>query len=881
MSRRPRSRSSLSIAALLGVLAALLVPATSAVAAEEPSLSPALATLAEPQVAVRSVAGQEAALGLPRSGPGSLVRIGGSVVVEAHFDSGAIAGIEAVKEAGAEVLDASRRFQTLALTVDPEDLDQLAAVPGVVALTAALAPQLADVGGAATAAIQSNGLCEGGAVITQGLGQLKVDLARSAFGTRGAGETIAVISDSFDSATVEGAAPVPTHAHEDEVTNDLPGPASTCSGQQVPVDVIAEDPPGLEADEYTDEGRAMLQVVHDLAPHAKLAFATGEPTELSYAQNIERLAAPVSAGGAGADVIVDDLTYPTEPFFQDGPVAVAIKRVTEKGVLYFSAAANENLFNAAGEEISSWEAPKFRPSANCNTKVVAFLDKELAEEGKGPYEPECMDFDPSGAVDTEFGITVDPGRPAIVDLQWAEPWYGVKSDFFGFLVAGSGPGEEIVSWEGDNVLGPEPSLVFESGRNETSSPQKVRLVVARCANACNPEAGPTSNNPRLKFQFLEDGFGVADTEYPKGKVEGTEDVVGPTIYGHAGSAAATTIAAVNWGESNTAPKAPEPYSSRGPVTHYYGPVDGTTPAAKLAKPEVLSKPDLTATDCASTTFFEEFVAGVGYEFCGTSEAAEHAATIAALMQQANPLATPAQIVAAMKSTATKFTVRGSPFEVGAGMVNALAATEAVGGAAVYDPPSYVVPSLEEEEKAGPPTVTITKGPPALGRENRPTFQFVSSRPVAFTCQIDGGASQPCASPYLVPSALGEGTHGFVVIGTDAQGRRGSSAVYSFTIDAKAPKTTIVGHPKKVVKTSKKSVAVRFRLKANESPVTFYCQIDKEPLRICGRSFSHRFTKGKHALRVRAKDEAGNLAEKQTVFHFRVKQIRQTSRQSGG
>ena len=876
MLRRTRSRSSLPIVALLGALAALLVPAASAAAVQGPALSPALVTLAEPQVAARSVAGQEAALSLPRSGPGSLVRIGGSVVVEAHFDRGAIAAIPAVKEAGARVIDAGRRFQTLALTVDPEDLDELAAVPGVAALTAALAPQVAGVGSAATAAIQSNGLCEGGSVITQGLGQLKVDLARGAFGARGAGETIAVLSDSFDSATVEGSGPVPTHAHEDEVTNDLPGPASTCSGQQVPVDVIAEDPPGLEAGEYTDEGRAMLQVVHDLAPHAKLAFATGEPTELSYAQNIEKLAAPVSAGGAGADVIVDDLTYPTEPFFQDGPVAVAVKRVTEKGVLYFSAAANENLFNAAGEEISSWETPKFRSSTNCNAKVVAFLEEQLANEGKGPYEPECMDFDPSGAVDTEFGITVDRQRLLTLDLQWAEPRFGVKSDYVALLVQGSGASEEVVSGEGETVLGPEPTLVF-GWDNKRSSPQVVRLVIARCAGACNPEASKTIDTP-LKFEIQEDGYGVVETEYPKGRVEGTEDTVGPTIYGHAGSAAAIAIAAVNWGESNVAPKAPEPYSSRGPVTHYYGPIDGTTPAAKLAKPEVLSKPDITATDCASTTFFDELVAGVGYEFCGTSEAAEHAATVAALMQQANPLATPAQIVAAMKSTATKFTVLKSPFEVGAGMVNALAATEAVGGAAVYDPPSYVVPSLEEEEKAGPPTLTITKGPPPLGRENRPTFQFVSNRPVAFTCQIDGGTPQACASPYVVPSVLGEGTHGFVVTGTDAQGRRGSSAIYSFTVDTKAPKTTIVGHPKKVVKTKKKYVGVKFRLKANESPVTFYCQIDKEPLRICGRSFSHRFTKGKHALRVRAKDGAGNLAEKQTVFHFRVKSLVGQTRQ---
>jgi hypothetical protein len=876
MLSHPRLRSTLSIAALLGALAVLLAPTAWGSPTATATLSPALATLAEPAVAAQSIAGQDAEIGLPRSGSGSLSRIGGSVVVEAQFDEGAIAALEAVKATGARVIDASRRYQAMALAVDPEDLEALAEVPGVEALTAAVKPRLAAVAGAKAAAIQSNGLCEGGSVITQGLGQLKVDLARAAFGTRGAGETIAVISNSFDSATVQAGQPVTIHAHEDEVSNDLPGPASTCSGQQVPVNVIAEDPAGQDPSEYTDDGRAMLGVVHDLAPHAKLAFATGSPTELSYALNIEKLAAPVSAGGAGADVIVDDLSYPTEPFFQDGPVAVAIKRVTEKGVMYFSAAANENLFNAAGEEISSWEAPKFRSSTTCSAKVVETLDNALAEESKGPYEPECMDFDPSGGVDTEFGISVEPGRPATVDLQWAEPRFGVKSDFFGFLVTGSGAGEEVVGFGGNNELSPEPAVILESEVNETASPQEIRLVIARCAGACNPAASKTAD-PRLKFQFLEDGYGIADTEYPKGKVEGTEDTVGPTIYGHDGAAVVNTVAAVNWAESNTAPKAPEPYSSRGPVTHYFGPVDGSTPAATLGSPEVLTKPDITATDCASTTFFGNFVPGVGWEFCGSSEAAEHAATTAALLQQSNPLATPAQIVTAMKSTATRFTIVNSPDAVGAGMVNALAAMNAVGGAKVEDPPSYVVPSAEEEAKAPAPTVTITKGPKPLGNENRPTFEFTSSRPVAFTCQVDGRAPAPCASPYVVPSVLGEGPHGFVVTGTDAQGRSASSTVYGFTVDTKAPKTTFVLHPNKVVKTAKKSVAVRFKVKANESPVTFYCQIDKEPLRVCGKSFSHRFSLGKHAVRVRAKDEAGNLAEKQTIFHFRVKQTRQKAR----
>ena len=665
---------------------------------------------------------------------------------------------------------------------------------------------------------------------------------------------------------VASGGPVATKAHDDEVTNDLPGKASTCSEQQLSVNVIAEDPPGQPAAEYTDEGRAMLQVVHDLAPHAKLAFATGAPAEIAYAQNIEKLAAPVSAGGAGANVIVDDLAYPSEPFFQEGPVADAIRRVTEKGVLYFTAAGNDNLFDAAGNEISSWEAPEFRSSPTCNPKVVTALSEALAAEGSGPYEPDCMDFDPSAAVDTEFGITVEPGSPLSLDLQWAEPWFGVKTDLFAFLVAESGGGDEVVAAEGSNTL-PETPFIQLAWKNEAAAPQTVRLVIARCSGAqCNPKASATAD-PRLKFAILNDGGGVAAIEYPK---SAGGDVVGPVIYGHRGSAFATTIGAVDYKEG-TAPRQPEPYSSRGPVTNYFGPVADTTPAAPLAIPQVIEKPDLTATDCASTTFFAQLMEG-SWHFCGSSEAAEHAATVAALMQQTEPFATPSKIVSTMESTATRFSVVNSPDAVGAGMVNALAAMTALGSSKVDDPPSYVVPSPEEEEKAPAPTVTITKGPKPLGNESRPTFEFTSNRPVAFSCQVDGGTPQRCASPFVVPAALGDGAHGFVVTGTDAQGRSGSSGTFSFTIDTTAPVTKIVGHPKKVLKTRKRSVVAHFKLKANESPVTFYCQIDKEPLRICTKRFHHRFTKGKHVLRVRAKDEAGNLATKQAVFKFRVREL---------
>jgi hypothetical protein len=575
----------------------------------------------------------------------------------------------------------------------------------------------------------------------------------------------------------------------------------------------------------------------------------------------------VSSGGAGADVIVDDLAFPSEPFFQEGPVADAIRRVTEKGVLYFAAAGNDNLINVAGDDISSWEAPAFRGVGSCSPAVEAALTGGLAEEGLGPYEPDCMDFDPGAGVDTEFGITVEPGRALSLNLQWAEPWFGVKTALFAFLVAGTGGEEEVLTADGSTDP-PETPFLPLNWQNPSATSQTVRLVIARCAGAkCNPKASATADPP-LKFAITNDGSGVSEIEYPK---SAGGDTVGPVIYGHRGSSFVTTVGAVSFQESSTAPKAPEVYSSRGPVVHYYGPVDGTKPAAPLGAPEVIQKPDITATDCASNTFFG-ILAKDGWHFCGTSQAAEHAATVAALMRQTAPLATRAKILSGLETSATKFTTVTSPDAVGAGMVNALAAMKALGGSPVEDPPSYVVASLEEEEKAGAPSVRITNGPALLGKENRPTFEFTSTRPVTFSCQLDGGAPQPCASPYVVPSKLADGSHGFVVIGKDAQSRSGSSGVYGFTVDTKAPRTKIVGHPKKIVKTSKRTVVARFRLKPSESPVTFYCQFDKEPLRICPAQFRHRFKKGKHAVRIRAKDQAGNIAEKPTVFHFRVKDL---------
>jgi hypothetical protein len=745
--------------------------------------------------------------------------------------------------------------------------------------------------------------CEGGSVISKGFEQLNVKSARETFGARGRGITVGVLSDSFNAATtneMNGGA-IATKAADDERTDDLPGPNSLCSGQQVPVRVLA-DGVAREPGELHDEGRAMLQVIHDLAPHAQLAFATAYGSELEFAHNIELLAKPVENGGAGAKVIVDDVAYYTEPFFQEGPVAEAIRNVTEAGVTYITAAGNNNLFekesgHETNREIGSWERSEF-DDAICPPVLFSRV-----KSGAGS----CLNFKASGEGST-FRIAVEPGARLLVDLQWAEPWYGVESDLDAYLLNSSAtqvlsPAEgrhplNNIGEGGEGAGGKGFSAPVEvlTWKNESGSPVEVNLVVDRCiGSSCNPQAEP-AKLPRVKIALLENGAGVETTQY---HVAEKGITVGPTIFGHAGSASAITVGALSYKQSRTAPAAPEPYSSRGPYTNYFGPVSGTTPAGELLSPEVIEKPDITATDCGATTFFSWLESGT-WRFCGTSEAAPHVAAVAALMKQTKVVGT-AGILEAMRSSATKFPKTVSKSAVGAGLLNAASALTVLGGGAVEDPASELLEPHEEgtheegggkegsgtePEKEPPvppnpptpipataPTVSVTKGPASVGNESRPTFEFSASQPASFTCQIDGAAPQSCSSPYVAPTALSDGQHGFAVVGTDAEGRSGASNTYYFTVDTKAPRARIIGHPAKLVKTAKETYVARFRLTADQSPVTYYCQVDREPLRICGPSMTAKVKPGSHVLKVRAKDELGNMSVSPSTFRFKVKQTR--------
>jgi hypothetical protein len=784
-SHGPLGRRAVLCGLLLACIAALLAaaPAPAAVPGVG-TLSPRLAELASATVRSLPTTQQANRLDLPAAGPASLMRRGNRVVAEVRFDQGAADGATALRDAGAEVLDISRRYQTVTVAAKAVELPALGGVAGVGGVTEVLEPII-------------RGVDCGGSFRSEGDGQLNTTSARASWGVDGSGVAVGIVSDSFDRR-----ASAATHAANDVFSGDLPGNGSPCGSNQ-PVGVLS-DP----MSSGSDEGRAMAQIVHDLAPGAAIDFATAAGGQTAFAKNIKSLA------GAGAQVIADDAIYLEEPFFQDGPVAVAINEVVAGGVSYFTAAGNDNVISA-GNDVGSLEGT-FASAGSCPTGVPGSA---------------CADFDPGGGTDDGYDLTVAPGAEAVLDLQWAEPWGGVQTNLDLYLVDGAG--NVLASSTNLNVSGTQRPFEALAWRNEGGSTANVRVAIRRAFG---------SGTPRLKLVQIGNGTTGVVPSTAQVATSSAGFTIGPTVIGHSGAASAISAGAIFYSSSTK----PESYSSRGPVVQFFGPVANTAPAAPTGE-RVISKPDLVATDCGATTFFAFKSAGV-WRFCGTSAAAPHAAAVAALMRQANPAASAAQIRAALLASGRPVGTFG-PTTVGAGLPDAFAAVNSVALA---------------------PAVTITKAPRPLGRDRRPTIEFAASRPVAFTCTIDGLAPSPCASPYRVPTNLRDGKHGFLVTATDLGGRVASSPVASFRIDTRAPRTTIAKHPPKLVRTGQRRARTEFRFRSSEGGAKFVCKVDRGLRRLCTKKLVVRLDAGQHKVLAKAVDAAGNVDPTAAVFRFSVK-----------
>jgi hypothetical protein len=432
----------------------------------------------------------------------------------------------------------------------------------------------------------------------------------AAMGITGAGVTVGVLSDSASVARIAalvstGDLPPGTHA--------LPGQNSSGS----------------------DEGAAMMEIVHDIAPGANIIFATANGGVANFANNILQLQA------AGAKVIVDDITYFNEGVFQDGPVAQAVTQVTNNGALYFSSAGNSGsvTFGTSG----TWEGD-FTPNGPTGAPI--------SEPGT------VHNFGTAGSPQN-FDVLTAAG--SLISLKWSDPLGASTNDYDLFILNSTGTA----------VKG------FSAGaQTGTQDPYEFVRTGTNCGTASASGYCPTAGD-RIVVVLFNGAPRALHIDTERGRLS-----IGTTgaTFGHNAGASTVTLAATYWNSARTgtrpftgAANPNEPFSSDGPRKVFFNP-NGTpiTPGNFLFATNggtTLVKPDIAAADgtSARTPGFQPFF--------GTSAAAPHAAGIAALVLSVQPTWTPAQVLNAMTSTALDSMAVGIDRDSGNGIVMALPAVQ--------------------------------------------------------------------------------------------------------------------------------------------------------------------------------------------------------------
>ncbi len=314
------------------------------------------------------------------------------------------------------------------VTVD--DAVQIAKTPGVRSVFLALKPvhhhsavPVSGRAGTGASVVPGGHLRKLGSAFDQGVIQHRVDRINQFYNAaapvnyNGTGISIGVLSDSFDTSGTGSAA-------TDLANFDLPGSASHPAGNTAPV-IVLEDFAG-----GTDEGRGMMQIVHKMAPSAKLAFATADTGELGFANNIRALAGlpgftkpPATQQGFAAQVIVDDVGYFDEPFYTDGIVSRGVDDVAAAGVSYFSSAGNDIGINGYESELrivpNGTGTTSATNTALVNTNInLTGVPANLYAGGFHNFNPTPGQTDVAQLVNYNYTGT---SPPATV-MQWNDPY---------------------------------------------------------------------------------------------------------------------------------------------------------------------------------------------------------------------------------------------------------------------------------------------------------------------------------------------------------------------------------------------------------------------------------------------------------------------------
>ncbi len=597
-----------------------------------------------------------------------------------------------------------------------------------------------------------------GVANNEGVATLNVPASIQSTNTAGAGQKIGAISDSVN----EYPNPAASAAPPGTISSSFGLGQSYSTGDLAPnsVQVLADLPADPTTNQLTgtDEGRAMLEEIHDIAPGAQLGFSSIGETQTTFASSITNLY------NAGYKTIVDDVGFPNEPDFQDGPIAVAVNTVTAQGATYLAAAGN-----ASDDGYLS----QFRG-----------VNATVGTLGAGRYQ----NFDGTGQTQTtQLGVyvpnnAVTQNSPPELWFQFDQPVNNVTSDLTAYLLDSSGniAYQSVSSTQANNT--PIQVFVNPAGTSASIAPGTYTLVVK-----VNSGADPghiTLYNPTDSELAFDQKFGSAGQTFY------------PTTLGHAAAANTIGVGAVPfWGARpflNTSTPHNESYSSFGPVVSVFNP-DGTPKAT----PQVVLKPDLSAPDYVNTSFFipgqvpndttqPTVPANPEYPgdaptttanpvttvndaqpnlptFSGSSAAAPNLAAVVAIIKQTDPTVTNSQLLAALDSTATP--LNGSAQGVwnaqgGYGLANAAAALAAVSAVAPVQV-SSISPGSGQTITSIPYNITVTFNKPI-------NIQTLS----ASSLQVAGanGATVTVGQPVGVDSATFPTTVQFPILINAVPGR---------------------------------------------------------------------------------------------------------------
>lgn len=446
-----------------------------------------------------------------------------------------------------------------------------------------------------------------GSVTTQADSTQHDDIARANYGVDGTGITVGILSDSFNTS---GNGSMET----DIASGDLP---STIKILQDYTDTIN----GTE-----DEGRGMAQLVHDIAPGAAIDFATAFISEAGFASNILALAQ------AGAKIIVDDVSYGNEPYYQDGIVAQAIDQVAAMGVTYFSSAGNENAgYNAAFKNSGATTNFQGR-SEQFDQLTPGSIGIKVNKTGWYTLDwdqPAASAGGSGSSSDLDFFVTNQAGTP----YQTSSSDYSIDNNING------DPVEYVYAYNGDYL---------RVGLHSGQAPDHIHIDPPNSATWNLSQAGITDYS---------------------------------SLTPHAGAAGAIGVAAASFSKTpqyGVSPPQVEGFSSAGPVQILFD-EEGNP----LSTPDVRRAPQITAVDGGNTTFFgtdSSQDSDTLPNFFGTSAAAPDAAATAALMLQADKTLTRQDILNLLEDSSidmddpnTSVPDTGFDPRTGAGLIQADAA----------------------------------------------------------------------------------------------------------------------------------------------------------------------------------------------------------------